>query len=185
MDDIVERLKPGHHQLDAQESAELLAAVMAQDLRPAQRRRLVLAAAGAVMALGVGSVVAFGVAQDDDPDRAADGTGSPGSVIEGECQPRIRLQGTVYVGIGYLENEGSAATRVGQAELGACDDEGLDGRGAYFPEKPDTVPAYAFSGQPIARVVGIDFPSGYEVYVAEGMSPADAQDILKTLRSAK
>lgn len=133
MDDIVERLKPGHHQLDAQESAELLAAVMAQDLRPAQRRRLVLAAAGAVMALGVGSVVAFGVAQDDDPDRAADGTGSPGSVIEGECQPRIRLQGTVYVGIGYLENEGSAATRVGQAELGACDDEGLDGRGAYFP----------------------------------------------------
>ncbi|CAN5266689.1 MAG: hypothetical protein ACSLEW_02325 [Nocardioides sp.] len=184
MDDIVKRLKPGPHQLDAQESAERLAGVMAHGPRQAQRKRLALAAVGTVVALGIGAGVAFGVAEDDDPDRGDD-PGSAGSVVEGECTPLLRLQGTAYVAVGYLENQGPAATRVGQAELGACDDEGPNGQGGYFPETPDTVPAYAFSGQPVARVVGIDFPNGYEVYVAEGVPSAEAQDILQALKSVK
>lgn len=186
MDEIVERLKPVTNQLDARESNERLAAVMAQNPKPrrARRGRMLLAAGGAAV-LCVGATIAINSAINS----AEDGRNRAGgersrAVGEGECQPRLRIDGVVYLSVGYLEDAGANTTQVGRGELAACDDEGASPQGPYFPATPETVPVFSFVGQPARDVVGIDFPSGYEIYVAESLPASERQEILKAITSA-
>jgi hypothetical protein len=183
MDDIVERLKPDANQLDALESHERLAAVMAQSPKPAHRGRMLLAAGGAAAVLAVGLTVAInspdgGQASGD----RAEGSRPVGG--EGECQPRLRIDGVVYLGAGYLEDTDVAVTPAGRAELSDCNDEGPSPRGAYFPATPQTAPVFAFGGQSVDLVVAIEFPSGYEVYIAESVPTSRRDEILRNLTSA-
>jgi hypothetical protein len=185
LDDIVKRLKPGSRQLDARESTSRLAAVLAQEPRSAHRMPVMVASASLAVVLSTGAALAFRAAQNHDDPGQATGAEPPGSLLEGECQPRLRIDGIVYVGVGYLEDRPPTATRVGLAELAACDDEGSDGQRAHFPRSPEAAPAYRFQGQPAARVVGLDVPAGYEIYVAEDVPSAEAQDILEALQSSQ
>lgn len=188
MNDIVERLKPDTNQLGAQESHERLAAVMAQSPGPARRGRMLVAAGGAAAVLCVGVAVAINSAdggQQASRDSADPAERSQPVGGEGECQPRLRIDGVVYLGAGYLEDADTAVTPAGRGELSACDDEGPSPRGVHFPGTPETAPVFAFGGQSVHLVVGIEFPSGYEVYVAESVPTSQRQEILKNLTTAK
>lgn len=184
MNDIVERLKPDTNQLDARESNERLAAVMAQRPGAARRGRVLLAAGGIAAALCIGATLAINSVEDG-------GSGSDPAehhVGESECQPRLRLDNIVYLGVGYLEGRDAKAadvTPVGRGELATCDDEGISPQGSQFSPTHDTVPAFTFAGHPKDLVVGIVFPSGYEVYVAESVPTSERHEILERLASAK
>ena len=147
---------------------------------------MLLAVGVAATALCIGVTVAINPAEDGQAGRdRADGTEPSRSVgEEGECQPRIRIDGVVYLGVGYLEDTDAAATPAGRGELSACDDEGANPQGAHFPATPETVPVFTFVGQPVDLVVGLEFPSGYEVYVAESVPTSDRQEMLKSLSSS-
>ena len=183
MNDIVERLKPGRNQLDALESQERLGSVMAETPRSRPRGRTLLAAGGAAAILCVGVAVAINSSVDDHTGTDSANPASPPLPLgeEGECQPRLRVDGVVYLATGYLENADPTVTPIGRAELSACDDEGPSPKGGYFPEQPETAPAFAFDGQPVGTVVGIEFPTGYEVYVAERVPASQRQEILELL----
>lgn len=188
MNDIVERLKPDPNQLDALESQARLASVMAQTPGPARRGRMLVVAGGTTAVLCAGVAVAINIAdggqasrdRDDSAERSLPESG------EGECQPRLRIDGMVYLGAGYLEDSDAAVTLAGRGELSACNDEGGSGpQGAYFPAKPETAPVFTFGDRPADLVVGIEFASGYEVYVAESRSASRREEILKSLMAAK
>ena len=131
-----------------------------------------LAAASLVVigatALTVGPQFLAGSDQDND-------RGQP-SVATSECTSRVRMNGVIYMARTYTE--GIAAAPIGSAELAACDDNGEDPRGAYFPGNPEVVHVWSLGGFDPAQVIGVRISDGFFVYIASGMAPSERQRII-------
>ena len=177
MDDIIERLKPRSQQVDEAESRERLAAILADP--PASRRRAPLLLAAAAAVICVGTAVAVGAQVLDGPDDSGQQQGVPTT----ECQPLLRIDGTVYAAASYVE--GVATTPAGRAEASTCQDNSADPAGSTFPADPATVEVVALGDLPAGRVVGTPLGSGFTVYVDEDLPASERQQVLADLESAK
>ena len=82
-----------------------------------------------------------------------------------DCATVVRLGATEYIERGFTRDVG---TPLGDADLSECDDVGADARGAYFPEDPTTVNAWAVPGFDTSDVVAITYNDRlYGVLVSE------------------
>lgn len=103
----------------------------------------------------------------------------------GDCSLLIRYAGETYNHRGFTEQDG---VRLGDADWSECDDLGYpdhEPRGAFFPQDPRQVGVWSFEGFDPSEVVGwrvSDEP--FRVFLAEGLSDAEAEKILTQLSRA-
>lgn len=172
MNDVLKELRPRGYQLTPEQSLGMLTAIVSAPRSSRIRRRkayLIAAASVVAVALG-GTAVAIGPLLTDL---------NPPSVSTSECTPRIRMNGIVYEARTYAE--GVTAARIGRAELSACDDNGDNSRGAYFPDHPEIVDVWSLGGVDPSEAVGVQLADGFTVYMALDVKPSERQRILDLL----
>lgn len=177
MNDVVNQLKPRGEQLTPEESEARLAAIIFSP-RPQvrHRRRSALIAAASLVAVGVTAVTVG-------PQLLAGNDPGQQSVVTGECTPRLRLNGTLYEASTYTE--GLPATRIGGAELSACDDNGANPRGTHFPAEPQMVDVWSLEGIDPAQGVGVALSDGFTVYIALSLTSSERQEILDLVEATE
>lgn len=99
-----------------------------------------------------------------------------------DCGYVIRYEDTLY---SVYSETTAASRRVGTAEQAACDDVGSgcdEPRGAYFPDDPSRVKAYAIDGYSTSRVVGVALSDGsVQIGVAQSLDQREVEKIVRDL----
>ena len=106
-------------------------------------------------------------------------TDAPEGSAAYECTTQIRLDGVIYSGYGYTDQE---ATEFGTADEAACHDVGLDAPGSVFPDDPDQVTVWTFAGYESDQVLGVRFGQDqFVVLIAESVPRDQADHIFSEL----
>ena len=109
----------------------------------------------------------------------ASGTNAPEGSAAYECTMQIRLDGVIYSGYGYTDQE---ATRLGTADEAVCHDVGRDAPGSVFPDDPNQVAVWTFTGYAPDQVLGVRFgQDSFAVLIAESVPRHQADRILSEL----
>jgi hypothetical protein len=107
-------------------------------------------------------------------------SGGGGSQTSHDCQDQVRANGIVYTSHGYTEHH---ASKHSVAERADCHDVGEGAAGSVFPENPEQVTTWSFSGYPTDQVVGVRLDEGtFAVFTADSLSDGARERIYRELQ---